>query len=327
MTATVSRALCRCYDVDGIGLEVCADDPAVVEAMDLRLRGFAPAPLLEGETELRVAFAAGAPERPRGDGRPVYDVADGTLRYFPAQDVLFGEIGGVTVRCEAGRGAAAVGCRAFTGRSLYLATHPVATVMLMELLKRRGRFSLHAACLGEGDGRGVLLAGPSGAGKSTLAIALARAGMELLSDDIVFLAPGAGGREVRAIGFADALGITDATVSRFRELAGAVEAAPAPGFPKRLARPEPLFGTPGARWCLPRALVLCEVAAGAPSAIAPLDGGEALRRLVPDVLLTEPACTQEHLAAIAALLDQASCYALRSGRDLERAAALVRGLL
>ena len=59
----------------------------------------------------------------------------------------------------------------------------------------------------------------------------------------------------------------------------------------------------------------------------PLDSGDALLRLVPDVLLTDPAATQAHLRAIAALLEQVRCYTLRSGTDLERAAELVQAVV
>jgi hypothetical protein len=45
------------------------------------------------------------------------------------------------------------------------------------------------------------------------------------------------------------------------------------------------------------------------------------------VLLTDTLSTQAHLQAIGALLDQVECYSLRSGADLERAAALVAELV
>ena len=47
---------------------------------------------------------------------------------------------------------------------------------------------LHAACCGAGD-RGILLLGESGAGKSTLALHSMLQGMELLSEDAVFVQP------------------------------------------------------------------------------------------------------------------------------------------
>jgi hypothetical protein len=47
---------------------------------------------------------------------------------------------------------------------------------------------LHAACVGR-RGRGLLLLGGSGAGKSTMCLAAALAGIELLSEDSVFVTP------------------------------------------------------------------------------------------------------------------------------------------
>jgi hypothetical protein len=240
---------------------------------------------------------------------------------------LCGDLGGVQVWCEAGRGVARFRGAAFAGRELYLATHPLATVSLMELLERRGLFSLHAACLAGEGGRGVLLAGPSGAGKSTLALALARAGMSFVSDDVVFLAGIADAADVRVLGFADAIGVTDHAAEQFPELRVLLDEPPIDGFPKRLARIEELFGAPALPVCEPHALVFPEVVPDAPSRIAPLDGGEALLRLVPDVLLTESPATKAHLEAIAALLKRVRCYALRSGRDLERVTELLHALV
>jgi hypothetical protein len=49
--------------------------------------------------------------------------------------------------------------------------------------------SLHAACVGTAK-RGVLLLGASGAGKSTLSLHCARAGLDFLSEDSLFVEPG-----------------------------------------------------------------------------------------------------------------------------------------
>jgi hypothetical protein len=317
----------RCYEIHGVRISVCAEEPAVIEAMELRLRDFRGEP--GPQTGVRLEFVLDRWDRfaPRsGASRPVYDTPHGSLHYFPDTDELCGMFGGVDLHCEVSRGVAVFRSAAFTGRELYLATHPLATISLMELLERRGLFSLHAACLATGDGRGVLLAGASGAGKSTLSLALARAGMSFLSDDVVFLAHTGGSTAVRALGFADTVGISDHAAARFGDLQALLGPA-ADGFPKQLGRIEELLGTPALGSCEPCALVFPEVSLHQRSDIAPLDPREALLRLVPDVLVTEAAATQAHLRAIAALLDQVRCYALRSGTDLGRAAELVRELI
>ncbi len=320
----------RTYDVHGVGVAVRTHAPAVIEAMELRLRDFRCAD--HARADVVLAFASDvldAPPVAAEAGRPVYDTPFGTLRYVAEDDALHGDLAGVRLLCHPARGTATLRTEAYAGRALYLATHPLATIALMELLERRGLFSLHAACLAGEDGRGVLLAGPSGSGKSTLSLALARAGMAFLSDDLVLLAADARSDGVRALGFADAVGLTPHAAERFAELRAALDLPPADGFPKRLRRIEELFGgaARAPRACTPHALVFPHVAPDRPSRLEALDPREALLRLVPDVLATEPHATQAHLAAIGALLRQVRCYALASGSDLERGAALVRGLV
>lgn len=62
----------------------------------------------------------------------------------------------------------------------------VLEALTLSLLTRADRQPLHAAALVR-DGSGLLLCGRSGAGKSTLAYAAARAGMHVVSEDIVFI--------------------------------------------------------------------------------------------------------------------------------------------
>jgi hypothetical protein len=59
---------------------------------------------------------------------------------------------------------------------------------------------LHAACVSR-RGRGVLMLGPAGAGKSTAALHCALAGLDLVSEDSVFIAP----ETLRATGIANFL--------------------------------------------------------------------------------------------------------------------------
>src|SRR5262245_3573357 len=56
---------------------------------------------------------------------------------------------------------------------LWTLSHPLFTLPLVEMLKRRGLYGLHAGgvCL---HGRALLLPGTSGSGKTTLTLALAR---------------------------------------------------------------------------------------------------------------------------------------------------------
>jgi energy-coupling factor transporter ATP-binding protein EcfA2 len=52
----------------------------------------------------------------------------------------------------------------------------------------QGLVSLHAACIGRA-GRGILLMGPSGSGKSTVTLHCLLQGLDMLSEDSVFVAP------------------------------------------------------------------------------------------------------------------------------------------
>lgn len=314
----------RAYAFHGVDVTVAADDPLVHDAMDLRLRAF---PRGTGGPGVRLEFRTAGPARDEAPqaSRPVYETPYGDLLYDDAGDRLTGELDGVRLECAAGAGLAVLTSPDFRGRRLYLATHPLATISLMELLERRDRHALHAGCVASDEAAGVLLAGPSGAGKSTLTFALARAGMRFLSDDTVFLAPDRGG--VTVLGFSDAIGVTEATADRFPELRPLLGVDPQPGFPKRLQRIDGLFDAPPLATCRPAALVFPEIVREGPSAVHALDPGEALLRLVPDALLTETASTQRHLATFGALLAQVRCYRVESGPDLPATAALVRDLV
>jgi hypothetical protein len=306
-------------DIHGVALEVSSDDDGALVALEQRLAAFPEASAPDVQLEFR---AGAAPEPPPGPSRPVYDTPYGQLHYFPEADVLHGRLSGdVGFHCDAG--GALLTAPAFTGLALYLTTHSLTTIALIELLRRRGRFALHAGCLALADGSGVLVAAPSGGGKSTLTMALARAGLGYLSDDIVFLRRD--DERVTALSFADAVGVTPATAGMFPELA--VPPAPPEGFPKHLVRMEEAF--PSVRLldaCVPTTLLRPHVAPHAACSATPLAGGDAYLGLVPDVLLTDPATTSAHMATIAALVEQVRCYDFASGEDVLSADPLVAEL-
>ncbi len=328
MTSLTTATLDRYYEVHGLTLLVTSEDPASVEALDLRLESFRATRTQAPQLRLEfLARGAGRPTRltrPAEPSRPVYEAPDGDVHYHPACDTLYAELGGVRMLCQAARGIAQIESREFAGRALYIATHALVTICLIELFKRRGRFNLHAACLAC-DGRGVLLAGPSGAGKSTLAIGLVRAGLSFLSDDMVYIAPTAAA--VQILAFPEAVGITEATADLFPELRAALDEPAAPGFPKRLVRVQTLLDAVEIPACPATVLIFPELSGEGPSRLVELDPRDALLRLVPDILLTQPEAAQAHLTALSALVAHVDCHILCAGRDVADSVRLILSLL
>jgi hypothetical protein len=201
-------------------------------------------------------------------------------------------------------------------------SHPLVTLPLVELLKRRGLYSLHAGGLCR-DGRGLVLPGTSGAGKSTLTLALVRAGFGFLGDDTLFLARRPEG--LRLLAFPDEVDLTEQTVAFFPELARYLT-APRPGWRKRQLRAEEAYGAEVVWECAPGHLVFPRVAGREESRLFPLEAGEALLELAPNVLLTEPVSSQAHLDALAELANASTCWRLETGRDLDGAVRLLARL-
>jgi hypothetical protein len=317
----------RRYQFQGSVLAVASADRAVGSAVGYRLRD-CPAPTTTA-ADLRLEFLL-HPEPDHllslthGERRAVYDTPVGHVYYRPSEDTLDAVLGSVHMRGRVGRGLATICSRRYEPDARYLAAHPLTMILLCEMLKRRGRYSLHAACVANG-GRGGLIAGPSGTGKSTLVLALAARGLDFLSDDMVFLGRGESG--IEAHGFSDAIGVTRDTAARFAELSDLAAIAPPAGFRKHLVRIEERFAVRTVARCQPEVLIFPELAPDHESRLESMERDEAWLRLVPDVLLTHPAATQAHLASIAELTEQVACYRLHSGPDVRRSAELIEALL
>lgn len=318
----------RRYEIHGIHLAVSCDRPALADAFAARLRQFAAGE--EREPDLLLQFFCvpdDGPhwiERPGGRARRLSGPKTGEFVYLEESDRIFLDTGGIRLLCEPQRGRTAASIRDSEAANLWFLSHPLFTLALLESLKRRGRFSLHAAglCCGE---RCLLLPGDSGAGKSTLAITLVRAGFGFLSDDTVFIARGPQG--LRVLAFPDEIDVTDRTAGFFPELRHLPGLPAVDGWTKRPVWPERVWGAEIVRDGPPAILVFPRIAHQERSTVAPLGRAAALCELASNVFLTEASSSQAHFDVLAELVREHACYRLECGRDLERVPDLLRELL
>jgi hypothetical protein len=309
------------YDLHGLRLAVAATGEAERAAAGVRAR-LAGLPTSMGSPDVTFEVIDGHPFlRPEG-ARPVYDPPLGEVVYDDASDRLYiGHGPRLSVLCEPGRGLTRASVMGMEEGDLWTLSHPLFTLPLVEMLKRRGLYGLHAGGVCR-DGRALLLPGTSGAGKTTLTLALARAGLGFLGDDTLFLRRGPEGVEVLA--FPDEFDLTDETVAFFPELRSLLDTERPEGWRKRQLRPA---GT-GVIWQAAPALLVFPRVAGVPeSRLVPMDRGEALLELAPNVLLTEPRSAQTHLDVLAELVERSECWRLATGTDLDEAVRRVTELL
>jgi hypothetical protein len=302
----------RSYAFHGLTLEVAIP----IEAVHAR---FASLPPSDGAPDVSFEIGNGF-GRPAG-ARTVYEPPVGEVVYQDAGDLLYLEHGPrLRVLADPGAGRVRFSVGEVEGEELWILSHPLISVPMMELLKRRGLFGVHAAGAALG-GRALVLAGTSGSGKSTLSLALARAGLDFLGDDTLFLAEG-----LKVLAFPDEIDLTEQTAGFFPELPE-ITARTTPGWRKRQLRAEQAFGARIAWECEPAVLVFPRVSGRPRSELREIGAGEALFELAPNVLLTHPGASQAHLDALAELARASRCYRLETGTDLEEAADLLRGLL
>jgi len=312
------------------GLEVAVlSDPRIAAPLHARLRQFQT----NGQAPFDLTFEFGCipdsephwVETPPAWARPVYEPPVGEVVYVDGEDRLYINYEErVRVLCDPVQGHTQISILQSQVEKLWLISHPMFTIPLIEILKRRRRFSLHAAGLCV-NGRALLFPGTSGSGKSTLTIALLRAGFGFLGDDMIFLTPEPEG--LRVLAFPDEIDLTDETAAWFPELHDLLNRPKAPEWPKRQVWAEDLYGADCVWECRPGVLVFPRVANTAKSVLLPMDRGEALLELAPNVLLTEARSSQAHLDALAALVAESQCYRLEAGRDFDAMPTLLRALV
>lgn len=306
----------RVYDIHGIRVAVRADSAAVAAGADRALGEFA-------------ALASGAAwSAARGTGPVEIDLRDGEapslppgarpqfrharVRCYRHEGRLWFTDRAATVVLDPERGRAE-GHGAPTGDPARLGDDPLFTFPLLELLRHRGLYHVHAAGLSHGE-RGVLLAGDTGAGKSTLTISLIRAGWDYLSDDALFLR--AGPTAIEALAFPDQFHLDPALAERFPELAVLADREPYGVGPRRAFRPEEVYDRAPLASCLPAVLLFPQIAHGGTraEAMTPSQALTALIRASALVLLDERVATP-HLDALRRLVAQCRSYRLYHGPD------------
>jgi hypothetical protein len=321
-----SGARSKVFDFHGLRLACSAGD-RLMKALEARLGQFQPASA--GDSDFQVEYrpepGGSPPPATPPDSRVVYESPMGQVLYSQTADRLFvTSTWPITAECDPVAGRATIRVYDDEERHSWALSHPLLTIPLIESLKRRHRFSVHAAGVAW-RGRGLLIPGSSGSGKSTLALALARAGFGFLGDDMLFLVRDQEG--LVALGFPEEFDLTDQTVKLFPELGDLLAVEREEGWPKRRLRVDERYGAPIVWQTRPRILVFPRVAGAARSHLTPMDPGDALLELVPNILLTEPASSQRHLDALSELVSRSVCYRLETGTDFDDLAGRLRSLL
>ncbi len=316
------------YSIHGVGLSIWGESE-VVALLNSRLRRFPPK-AEQDCYDVTVGFygvqsARDHPlGRPAGSARLVLDLPGGEMVYFGISDQLYIDCAGVSALCVAAERRIQLTFLEQDPHSRWLATHPLFTIPLIELLKRRGLYSLHAAgvCV---NGKSLLLVGPSGSGKTTLAIALMRAGFDFLGEDTLFLTAGRDGLSV--LGFPDEADVTDQTANLFPELWERMAPPESPRRTKQRVRAEDLYEAAITWVCKPAVVVFPRIAHTQTSVLTPMAPDEALLELVPNVLLTEAHSSQAHLDILGMLATESRCYRLETGRDFDSLPALLSSVM
>lgn len=263
--------------------------------------------------------------KPRGRAKPFYQLGRGEASYFEAEDQLYLCYDDrVRVLCNPGSGTACFSVLEPEIDNLWLASHLLFTICLVEILKRRGLYSLHAGGL-SANGKCFLIPGTSGAGKSTLTVASLRTNFEYMSDDMVFLIDRPDG--LRVLAFPEEVDISDQTAGFFPELSFLLRSPKRCGWRKRQIHPLQLYGAKVAPEARPAAIVIPRIAEAESSVVTRMDPDEALLEMVPNVLLTEANSCRAHLDVLRELATSTPCYRLEAGRDFDQLAVRFRELL
>jgi hypothetical protein len=185
---------------------------------------------------------------------------------------------------------------------------------LMEMLKHRGFYGLHAAALAR-EGTGYLFPGDAGSGKTTTALGLVKEGFQYLADDKVLLREEDGG--VAALAFTRRFNIDPGISRHYPELSFLEGLEPLPGTTKRPIDISRVYPNTFVPRCRPRFVIHLQLAPEAESRIVRLSRAESFGRLVHQTILSfQKEIAMKQLKLLGDLVRHTESYLLCSGKDL-----------
>jgi hypothetical protein len=208
--------------------------------------------------------------------------------------------------------------------STWSVAHFAIEPLISEFLRLRSLFPIHAAAL-EHDGRALILPARPGSGKTTLAIALLRAGLRLLSDDMPLLWRDGG--KVTAFASLEDVNVCADSIRFFDELRFLTAQVPDERGKRSFSAGERFPGCLAERGT-PRLLVFPALSGAAKSILHPISATEGFRALLEHSLRPiNPALGVAHFETMLDTAAACDCYRLETGRNPDEAARLLFDVL
>jgi hypothetical protein len=196
---------------------------------------------------------------------------------------------------------------------------------VIELLKRRSIFPLHAAAL-EYQGRGVLIPGGHGCGKTTALLSLLREGYRYLADDHPLLRDKGIGQEL--LGIPTKIDVTDGTISMFPELRNAELGLLKQGAYRKSFYADDCYSGSSGNSCEPAMILFPQITDISHSCLEPLAKSRALEVLLSRESSVHDAKTAgKEFQALSKLAQRTACYRLHFGQDVSDLPRLITPLL
>jgi hypothetical protein len=314
----------RHHDLDGCRVRVRGVGDDLARVIDLLLGPYAVEATAEpAAPHVDVVLERGpAPASPAGGEPPRFTFPPLAAWPAPGGWRLHDDVAAVEVRADA-RAATVHGVVAAPGVAMELLSRFAGLTLwiaLIECLRARGRYPLHAAALVAPGGETVLVPGTKGAGKSTLTLALLERGWSVVSDDTLFVERGAGG--LALLGYRKRFHVRLDLAARRPDLAPLLR-APAPFEPQdkrwlALAESPRFAGRVRERAAAPARILFPEIVDAPRSRREPMPARDALLGLLAasSFVFVRPELAPDHLAVLRELVDGATCARLRCGRDL-----------